>query len=62
METKKEIETKILAILLIRRCKGEIKKEELKTFDILNKKYRNKEGHLIKGSFFAESGGTWEIV
>ena len=59
METKKEIETKIRGILSVKRYRGGLTKEEQRTFEFLDSKYRNKQGCLVKGSFLVNSEGKW---
>lgn len=58
----KEIETKIMGILSVKKCREGLTEEEQTTFDKLNKKYRDVRGHLIKGSFFVSSDGKWVKV
>jgi hypothetical protein len=57
-----EIETKIRAILSIKKIRKGLTPEEEHSFNILEKKYRDKKGHLLKGSFFINSNNEWEVV
>jgi len=58
----KEIETKERAILGIKKLTDGLTKEEENMFQKLEKKYRDKRGHLIKGSFFINSESKWVKV
>ncbi len=65
-QTKKmrmqEIETKIRGILSVKRYRGGLTDDEKKQFEFLENKYRDKEGKLIKGSFFVGSDSKWKQV
>jgi hypothetical protein len=61
-ELKKEIETKELAILSVKRYRGGLKEHEKYLFNSLTKKYRNKLGKLKRGSYFINSNSQWERV
>jgi len=60
--TLQEIETKLLSILEIKRIKKGLSREEAITRTKLNLKYRNKNGHLRKGSYYVNSSGGWNKV
>lgn len=62
METMQEIETKIRALLEIKRIKQGLTKEEKHSLVFLNNKYRDNNGHLLKGSHFINSDGEWSKV
>ncbi len=62
METIQEIETKIMGILSVKSCRGKLSEKEEKTFNNFNNKYRDENGHLIKGSFFVGSDSKWKVV
>lgn len=57
-----EIETKIMGILSVKKCKEKLTKEEEHSFDMFNKKYRDGQGKLINGSFFINSDSKWQEV
>ena len=57
-----EIETKQRAILEIKRIRKGLNKEEEEFFQMLDKKYRDKNGHLIKGSYIVDSNSKWCVV
>lgn len=61
MNNKKEIETKLLSILDIKKINKGLAKDEEVLFNRLNKKYRE-FGKLTKGSFFINSNSKWEKV
>jgi len=56
----KEIETKIRGILSIKECRQGLTPEEKRIYEKLDKKYRDKRGRLVKGSFFVNSNSEWE--
>lgn len=62
MESMQEIETKIRGLLSVKKAKDFLTKEEEHIFKALDKKYRDEEGKLKKGSFFVNSEGEWEEV
>ena len=57
-----EIETKQMSILEIKRIREGLTNEEKNIFEMLNKKYRDKRGSLIKGSYFVNSDSKWTMV
>lgn len=60
--TLKEIETKLLSILEIKRIKKGLSMDEFIVHKKLNQKYRNRKGHLKKGSYYVNNKGGWNIV
>jgi hypothetical protein len=58
-QTMQEIETKIMSLLCIKKCEKGLTQEEQKVFNVLNNKYRDEKGHLIKGSFYVNSESQW---
>jgi len=60
--TIKEIETKILSLLEIKRIRKGLTKEEAGSHKHLSIKHRTKTGRLRSGSFYVNSLGKWAIV
>ncbi len=60
--TLQEIETKLLSILEIKRINKGLSVEEGDIYTKLNQKYRSKNGHLKKGSYYVNSNGGWNIA
>lgn len=58
----KEIETKQRAILNIKRIRKGLSEQESHLLKDLDKKYRDAEGRLLKGSFFINSDSKWMKV
>jgi hypothetical protein len=60
--TKKQIETRIRALLEIKRIRKGLTPDEESTLKSLEKKYRDLRGRLIKGCYYINSQGQWAIT
>lgn len=60
-DSMQEIETKLLAILEVKRIREGLEPDELKVYYRLTEKYRT-DGKLKEGSFFINSNSEWEQV
>ena len=60
--TIKEIETKTLSLLEIKRIRKGLTKEEADSHKHLSTKHRTKAGHLKSGGFYINSLGKWTAI
>ncbi len=62
MNEKDKIESRIRAILSVKKIKEGLDEEETITFEKLEKKFRDNEGKLIKGAFYISAESKWVIA